>query len=111
LEGSVSSPNPDAREGHNYNSATVPYVESYYPKYHRDPRFNWDEQILVEQDKSLLRDPGRTNEGYEESVQETASKISLYHQLTLQAIANQIENREKILSMLAPDWRFQVQVY
>jgi hypothetical protein len=67
----VSSPNPDATEGRKHNSATVPYLEYYYPKYSRDPRFNWDEQILVEQDKALPRDPGGSNGGCEESVQET----------------------------------------
>jgi hypothetical protein len=71
LEGGVSSPNPDATEGRKHNSATVPYLEYYYPKYSRDPRFNWDEQILVEQDKALPRDPGGSNGGCEESVQET----------------------------------------
>jgi hypothetical protein len=55
----------------NTYSATVPYLEYYYPKYSRDPRFNWDEQILVEQDKALPRDPGGSNGGCEESVQET----------------------------------------
>jgi hypothetical protein len=44
----MSSPNPDATEGRKHNSATVPYLEYYYPKYSHDPRFNWDEQILVE---------------------------------------------------------------
>jgi hypothetical protein len=42
----VSSPNPNAREGRKQNSATVPYLEYYYPKYSRDPRCNWDEQYL-----------------------------------------------------------------
>jgi hypothetical protein len=32
LEGGVSSPNPDATEGHKHNSATVPYLEYDYPK-------------------------------------------------------------------------------
>jgi hypothetical protein len=32
----MSSPNPDATEGHTHNSATVPYLEYYYPKYSRD---------------------------------------------------------------------------
>jgi hypothetical protein len=70
----MSSPNPDATEGRKHNSATVPYLEYYYPKYSRDPRFNWDEQILVEQDKALPRDPGGSNGGCEESVQETGKK-------------------------------------
>jgi hypothetical protein len=51
----MSSPNPDATEGCKHNSATVPYLEYYYPKYSHDPRFNWDKQILVEQDKALPR--------------------------------------------------------
>jgi hypothetical protein len=38
----VSSANPDATEGHKHNSATVPCLDYYYPKYSRDPRFNWD---------------------------------------------------------------------
>jgi hypothetical protein len=80
----VSSPNLDATEGRNYNSATLPYLEYYYPKYSRDPRFNWDEQILVEQDTALRRNPGRSNGGCEESVQETGKKkTSIYCQLRL----------------------------
>jgi hypothetical protein len=67
----MSSPNPDTTEGHKHNSAIVPYLEYYYPKYSHDPRFNWDELILVEQDKALPRDPGGSNGGCEESVQET----------------------------------------
>jgi hypothetical protein len=71
----VSSPNPDATQGRKHNSATVPYLEYYYPKYSRDPRFNWDEQILIEQDKALLRDPGGSNGGCEESVHQTGKKL------------------------------------
>jgi hypothetical protein len=71
LESGASSPNPDATEGGKHKSATVPYLEYYYPKYSRDPRFNWDEEILIEQDKALPKDPGGSNGGYEESVQET----------------------------------------
>jgi hypothetical protein len=71
LEVDVSSPNPDPTEGHKHNSATVPYLGYFYPKYSRDPRFNWDEQILVTQDKALLRDPHGINEKYEQSMQET----------------------------------------
>jgi hypothetical protein len=71
LEGSVSSPNPDGTEVWKYNSATVPYLEYYYPKYSRDLRFNLDEQINVEQDKALPRDLGGSNGGCEESVHET----------------------------------------
>jgi hypothetical protein len=70
-KGSVSSPNPNATEGRTYNTAIVPYLEYYYPKYSRDSRFNWDKQILVEQAKASPRDPGRSNGGCEESVQET----------------------------------------
>jgi hypothetical protein len=33
----VSCLNPDAIEGRKYNSATVPYLEYYYPKYSYDP--------------------------------------------------------------------------
>jgi hypothetical protein len=61
--GGVSSPNLDVPEGCKHNSATVPYLEYYYRKYSRDPRFNWDEQILVEQDNAIPRDPGRINRG------------------------------------------------
>jgi hypothetical protein len=48
LEGDMSSPNPDATDGRKHNSATVPHFEYYYPKYSHDPRFNWDERILVD---------------------------------------------------------------
>jgi hypothetical protein len=70
----VSSPNPDATDGCKHNSPTVPYVEYYYPKYGCDARFNWNEQILVEQDKAVPRDPGGSHGGCEESVKETAKK-------------------------------------
>jgi hypothetical protein len=65
LEVGVSSPNPDATEACKHNLATVPYLEYYYPKYSRDPRFSWDEQILVEQNKGLLGDPGGRSGGCE----------------------------------------------
>jgi hypothetical protein len=68
LAGSVSSPNPDASHGRKHNSATVPDLEYYYPKYSRDPRFNWDKQIIVEQKTALLRDPGGSHGECEESV-------------------------------------------
>jgi hypothetical protein len=68
LEGDVSSPNLDATEGRNHNSATVPSFEYYYPRYSRDPRFNWDKKILVEHEKVLPRDPGGRNGGCEKSV-------------------------------------------
>jgi hypothetical protein len=71
LGGGVSCPNPDAIDGRKHNSAIVPYLEYYYPKYSGDPRFNWDEPILVEQDKALPRDLGRSNGGCEESVPDT----------------------------------------
>jgi hypothetical protein len=74
LEGGVSSPNPNTTDGRKHNSAKVPYLESYYPKYSRDPRCDRDEQILVEQDKGLPRDPGGSTGGCEESVQETGKK-------------------------------------
>jgi hypothetical protein len=70
----VSSPNPDATEGRKHNSATVPYLEYYYPKYSRDPRFNWDKQILVKHGKALIRDPDGSNRGCDESVQETGKQ-------------------------------------
>jgi hypothetical protein len=54
----VSRLNPDATEGRKHNSAKVRYSEYYYPKYSRNPRFNWDEQILVEQEKALPQDLG-----------------------------------------------------
>jgi hypothetical protein len=43
LESGMSSPNPDATDRHKHNSATVPYLEYYYPKYSRDTRVNRDE--------------------------------------------------------------------
>jgi hypothetical protein len=58
LEGSVSSPNLDTIAGHKHNMATVPYSKYDYPRYNRDPRFNWDEHILVKHDKELPRDLG-----------------------------------------------------
>jgi hypothetical protein len=61
LEGGVFSPNPDAPEASKYISATVPYLEYYYPMYCHDPRFNWDKQILGEQDPALPRDPDRSH--------------------------------------------------
>jgi hypothetical protein len=67
----MSIPNPDATEGCKYKSATVPYLEYYYTKYSHDPRFNWDEQILVEQVQALPWDLGRCTRGCEESMQET----------------------------------------
>jgi hypothetical protein len=70
----VSSLNPHIIDGRKHNLATVPYLEYYYPKYSRNPRFNWHEQIFVEQDTALLRDPGGRNEGCKESVQETGNK-------------------------------------
>jgi hypothetical protein len=70
----MSSPNPDAIEGCKHNWATFLYLEYYYPKYSRDSRFNWDEQILVEQDKALPSDQGGSNGGCEESGQETWKK-------------------------------------
>jgi hypothetical protein len=71
LEGEVCSPNQDATEGRRHNSTAVPYLESYYPKYSRDPRFNLNEQILIEQDKPFTKNLGRTNRGCKEFVQET----------------------------------------
>jgi hypothetical protein len=67
----MSSPNLDATEGRKLNSATVPYLDYYYPKYTCDLRFNLDYQILVEKDKALPRDPCGSNGGCKESVQET----------------------------------------
>jgi hypothetical protein len=61
LEGGVCNPNPDAIEGRNPYSARVPYLEYYYPKYSHDLRFNWDEQILIKQDKALPRGQGAWN--------------------------------------------------
>jgi hypothetical protein len=69
LEGGMSIPNRNATDGCKHNSATVPYLEYYYPKYSRNPRFNLDERILIEQDKSLLGDPDGSKGGCEESVQ------------------------------------------
>jgi hypothetical protein len=70
-EGGVSCPNPDHIEERRHNSATLCYVEYYYPKYSCYPRFDWDEKILVEKDTALPRDPSRSNGGCEQSVQET----------------------------------------
>jgi hypothetical protein len=50
LEGGVCSPNLDATDERKHNSATVPSLEYYCPKYSHNPRYNWDEQILGEQD-------------------------------------------------------------
>jgi hypothetical protein len=71
LEGGMSSPNPYATEGCKHNLPTVPYVDYYYPKYSHDARFNWDEQILVNEDSALLRNPSGSNRGCEKSMQET----------------------------------------
>jgi hypothetical protein len=71
LVGGVSSQNPYAIDGPTHNSARVPHLEYYYPKYSGDPRFNWDDQIVVDQDKALPRDLGGSNLGCAEYVQET----------------------------------------
>jgi hypothetical protein len=71
LEGGVSSPYPNTIEGHKVNSVTLSHLEYYYPNYSRDSRFNWDEQLLIQQDTALLRDPGGSNGGCKESVKET----------------------------------------
>jgi hypothetical protein len=70
----MSSPNLDATEERIHNSATVPYLEYSYPKYSRDPRFTWDEQLLVKQDKAVPRNPDGSNGGCEQSVQVTGKK-------------------------------------
>jgi hypothetical protein len=59
----MSSPNPNPTEGYKHNSAAVPYLESYFPKCSHDPRFAWDEQILIGQETALLRDGSRINGG------------------------------------------------
>jgi hypothetical protein len=51
LEGGMSNPNLDTTAGCKHTSATVPFLECYYPTYRRDPRYDWDEQVRVEQDK------------------------------------------------------------
>jgi hypothetical protein len=109
LEHGMSRPNVDATEGRKHNSATVLYIEYYSPKYSRDVRINWDEQINVEQDKVLKRDQGASNAGCKESVKETVYKTSLYRQLRLPANVNQIGIRERFLSMLAQDLTCQLQ--
>jgi hypothetical protein len=63
LEGGVSSPNLDAIEGHKYNWAIVPNIEYYYTKYNSEPTINYDEQVLVKQDKVLPGDLGGSNGG------------------------------------------------
>jgi hypothetical protein len=78
LEGGMSSQNAYTTEGCKLNLSTVLYLEYYYPKYSHDARSNWDEQILVNQDKALPRDMGRSNGGCEESVQETGKKTNLH---------------------------------
>jgi hypothetical protein len=45
----MSSPNPDRTEGSKHNAPRVPKLEYDYPKYSREPRFNWDKQRLVKQ--------------------------------------------------------------
>jgi hypothetical protein len=50
LEGGMSCPNLDATDERKQNSATVPKLEYYDPIYSLEPRFNWDKQVLVEQD-------------------------------------------------------------
>jgi hypothetical protein len=67
----MSIPNLDTTDGHKHNSARVPYLEYYYPKYSHDPRFQWKEQILVEEGKRSPRDRGGSNRGWAKSVQET----------------------------------------
>jgi hypothetical protein len=59
FEGWVSSSNPDAKDGCKYKSVTVSYLEYNYPKYTRERRFNWDKQILVEQNKAFEQGSGR----------------------------------------------------
>jgi hypothetical protein len=71
LESGLSSANPDTIEGRKHNLATVPYLEYYYPKYSRDGRCKWDNQILVEQETALPSDPGSSNGEYKKSGQET----------------------------------------
>jgi hypothetical protein len=70
LESGVPSPNLDVKNGRKQELATVPYLEDYYPKYSCNPRFNRDEQILVDQHKVLPRYLGRSNGCCKESVQE-----------------------------------------
>jgi hypothetical protein len=111
LQCGMSSLNLDATERCKPNVGTVPYLESYYPTYSRNPRFTWNGQILVKQDKALPRYPGGSNGGCKESVHEIRYKPSLHRPLRLQAKANQIENSERFLSMPAPDFTFQLQVY
>jgi hypothetical protein len=61
LERGMYSPNLDITDRPKYNTAIAPYLEYYYPKYSHEPRYNWDEYILVEPDTELLRDQGRIN--------------------------------------------------
>jgi hypothetical protein len=71
LEGSVSSPNPDATDRRKHNSGTVLYLEYYNLNYSRDSGFNWAKQILIKYNNALQRDKSGSNHGCEESVQET----------------------------------------
>jgi hypothetical protein len=71
LDGTVSSPNPDAINGRKQNSPIMLRLKFYYPMSSREPGFNWNDQILLEQNKALQRDPGGSNGEYNESVQET----------------------------------------
>jgi hypothetical protein len=71
LVGSVFSPNPNATSGDEYNSATVPYLEFYYPNDSHDPRFNWYKKIFVGQDTVLPRGPRSSNGGWEQFDLET----------------------------------------
>jgi hypothetical protein len=93
LDGGVCSLNPDGIDGGKYNWGTVRSIEYYYPKNTHDLRFNWYEDILVQQDKALPRDPTGSNGGCDESEHHIASNTSSYRQLRLQAKANHIENK------------------
>jgi hypothetical protein len=51
LEGGISSPNPDTTEGCKYNSATVPYLEFYSPKYSLTPDLTRTNKYLLKRIK------------------------------------------------------------
>jgi hypothetical protein len=74
----VSSPNLDATEGRNHNSATVPDLKYYNLKYRRDSRLNWDKPIIIKYGKALQRDLCGSYRGFDESVQHTGEKTRFH---------------------------------
>ena len=78
----------------------MPYLEYTATKSRRDPRFNWDEQTLVEQWQAELGDPGGSNKGCEESALEgdwVKNQFTLPTQV-YRYKANQVESKEQFSS-------------